>query len=257
MRAAVRPPGESFARALSAQVPRPAIDVVRARRQHAEFCAALRAAGVDLVELPPDEAFPDACFVQDCAVIWRGSAIMARFGADSRQGEQAAVRLALETPLTLRISEIEAPGTLEGGDVLVLGSRLVVGLSARTNRAGLSQMRDRLEMQGATVEGLAVPEGLHLLSGITLLGHGTALATNMVADLPAFAGLEVIRVPAEEAYAANVLGLGRAVIVPAGFPRTARLIRERGFEILPVDLSEFAKADGGATCLALIVDGAA
>lgn len=254
MRAIVRTPGESFSRALSAQVPRPAIDVELARRQHAEYCAALRAAGVDLTEVPPDEAFPDACFVQDCAVIWGGAAVVARFGAVSRQGEQTGIRLALERLQTAKISEIEPPGSLEGGDVLVLGSRLIVGLSARTNRAGLAQLRDRLEPEGATVEGLAVPEGLHLLSGITYLGRGTVLATDLYAGLPAFAGLEVIRVPAQEAYAANALGVGNSVVVAAGYARTARLIRERGFEVLPVDLSEFAKADGGATCLSLIVE---
>jgi len=253
VKAIVRSPGESYSRALSAQVPRPAIDVDRARRQHAEYCVALRAAGVKVLELPPEEAFPDACFVQDCAVIWRSAAIMARFGAASRQGEQAGVRIALETLRALRISEIEPPGTLEGGDVLVLGSRLIVGLSARTNRAGLAQLRDRLEIEGATVEGLAVPEGLHLLSGITYLGRGFVLVSDLYAGLPAFVGMEVVPVPSEEAYAANVLGLGSAVVVPAGYPRTARLIGERGFEVLPVDLGEFAKADGGATCLALIV----
>lgn len=254
MRAIVRPPAESFARALSEQVPRPTIEVAKARRQHAEYCAALRAAGAEMVELPPDEAFPDACFVQDCAVVWRGEAIMARFGAKSRRGEETAVRAALDRLGSLRITAVEPPGTVEGGDVLVMGSRVLVGLSARTNRTGLAQLRDRLEIEGATVDGLAVPEGLHLLSGITYLGRGTVLATDLYAEMPAFAGLEVIRVPSEEAYAANVLGLGGAVVVPAGYPRTARLIREHGFAILPVDLGEFAKADGGATCLSLIVE---
>lgn len=253
MRAIVRPPSESYARALSAQQPRPAIDVARARRQHAEYCAALRAAGVELLELPPDESLPDACFVQDCAVIWGEVAIVARFGAASRQGEQNDVRQALRAQHTFKVSEIVPPGTLEGGDVLALGSRLVVGLSARTNRAGLAQLRDVLEIEGAVVDGLPVPEGLHLLSGITHVGQGTLLATDLYAELPIFSGLEVIRVPPAEAYAANALGLGGSVIVPAGFPRTAALIRERGFQVLPVDLSEFAKADGGATCLALIV----
>ena len=253
LRAIVRRPAESYARALSAQQPRPTINVARARRQHAEYCAALRAASVELLELPPDESLPDACFVQDCAVIWDKVAIIARFGAPSRQGEQEAVGQALRAQQTLKVSEIGPPGTLEGGDVLALGSRLVVGLSARTNRAGLVQLRDLLELEGAVVDGLPVPEGLHLLSGITYLGQGMLLATDHYADLPTFAGLEVIRVPGAEAYAANALGLGGSVIVPAGFPRTAALIRERGFEVLPVDLSEFAKADGGATCLALIM----
>ena len=253
MRAIVRPPSESYAHALSAQQPRPAIDVGRARRQHAEYRAALRAAGVEVIELPPDERFPDSCFVQDCAVVWDKVAVVARFGAATRRGEQEAIRHALGAQPYRRVGEIRSPGTLEGGDVLVCGARLIVGLSARTNRAGLAQLRDVLELEGAVVDGLPVPEGLHLLSGITHLGHGMVLATDLYADLPIFGGLEVIPVPQAEAYAANALGLGSSVILPAGFPHTARLIAERGLEVLPVDLSEFAKADGGATCLALIV----
>jgi dimethylargininase len=208
---------------------------------------------VEVLELPPDERFPDSCFVQDCAVIWDQVAVVARFGAASRQGEQQAIRQALGAQQCRQVGEIRPPGTLEGGDVLVLGARLVVGLTARTNRAGVAQLRDLLELEGAVVDGLPVPEGLHLLSGITHLGHGMVLATDLYADLPIFAGLEVIRVPQAEAYAANALGLGSRVVLPAGFPHTARLITERGLEVLPVDLSEFAKADGGATCLSLVV----
>jgi dimethylargininase len=185
-RAIVRSPGDSFARALSGQVPRPAIDVALARRQHAEYCAALRAAGLDLIELPPDERHPDACFVQDTAVIYGDLAVIARLGAESRQGEQLAVRRALGGHK--RLVDIRFPATLEGGDVLVVGSRVFVGLSARTNRAGFAQLRDLLELEGASVEALPVPDGLHLLSGCTYLGQGVLLATDAYAGVPAFTG---------------------------------------------------------------------
>jgi dimethylargininase len=250
LKALVRPPGASFARALSGQEPRPQIDVALARQQHAEYCAALRAAGLELIELPPDEVYPDACFVQDTAVIFGTLAVMARFGAASRQGEQAAIREVVKG--YRRPVDIEAPANLEGGDVLVIGSRVFVGLSARTNRAGFARLRDLLELEGGSVEPLAVPEGLHLLSGCTYLGQSVLLAAGQYTDLPAFAGLDVVCVPAAEAYAANALGVGEAVILPAGYPRTAALVRERGFEVLVVSLSEFAKADGGATCLSLL-----
>jgi dimethylargininase len=250
LKALVRPPGDTFVRALSAQEPRPDVDVALARRQHTEYCAALRAAGLELIELPLEEQYPDACFVQDTAVIYGTLAVMARFGAASRQGEQDSVRQVLHS--YRRPVEIQAPATLEGGDVLVIGPKVFAGLSARTNRAGIARLRDLLELEGGSVESLAVPEGLHLLSGCTYLGRGVLLAAGPYADLPAFAGLDVVRVPAAEAYAANALGVGGAVILPAGYPRTAALVRERGFEVLPVPLSEFAKADGGATCLALL-----
>jgi dimethylargininase len=253
MRAIVRPPGGSFRDALSAQTPRPTIDVERAQHQHAAYRDALRAAGVEVLELPPDDRFPDSCFVQDCAVIWEQVAVIARPGTPSRQGEEEAIRQVLVARQTHRVVQVRPPGTLEGGDVLVLGSRVVVGISGRTNRAGLAQLREVLEPEGAAVEGLLVPEGLHLLSGITHLGHGVLLATELYADAPVFGGLEVIRVPQEEAPAANALGIVSRVILPAGFPRTARLVAERGLEVVPVDLSEFAKADGGATCLSLMV----
>jgi dimethylargininase len=136
--------------------------------------------------------------------------------------------------------------------VLVVGSRLFVGRSARTNRAGFAQLRELLELEGASVESLVVRQGLHLLSGCAHLGRGVLLATDLYADLPVFAGLDVIRVPAEEAYAANALGVGQYVLFPAGYPRTSSEITARGFEVLPLPMSEFAKADGGITCLSLL-----
>lgn len=251
MNALVRPPGDSYRRALSSQQPPPTIDVALARRQHAAYCAALREAGLELIELPPDEAHPDACFVQDTAVVYGTLAVMARLGAESRRGEEAAVAEALAGHK--RLAEIRPPATLEGGDVLVIGTRVFVGLSARTNHGGFAQLRDLLELEGAAVHALEVAEGLHLLSGCTYLGRGVLLATDAWAVLPAFAGLDVVRVPPDEAAAANALGLGGYVVLPAGYARTAALVRERGFEPLPVDLSEFAKADAGATCLSLIL----
>ncbi len=252
MRALVRTPGDSFARAVSSQWPRPAIDVDLAREQHREYCAALQDAGVELIELPHDESHPDSCFVQDTAVVWNGVAVMARFGEASREGEQEVVEQTLRSLVTLRLFPTPAPATLEGGDVLVVGTRVVVGLSARTNRAGFFYLRDVLELEGATVEALSVPQGLHLLSGCTYLGQGVLLVTDLYAGLPTFAALELIRVPPEEAYAANALGVCGSVILPGGFPRTASLLRDRGFHVLSVPLTEFAKADGGATCLSLL-----
>lgn len=249
MRALVRPPGESFRHAISEQLPRPAIDVTLAREQHAGYCEALRAAGVDLVELPADEEYPDACFVQDTAVIFSGLAVITRFAVPSRQGEQDAVSQALRGHK--RLEEVRSPATLEGGDVLMVGSRVFVGLSPRTNRAGFARLRDLLEVEGASVEALPVPQGPHLMTGCSYVGRGVLLATNTYAEVPAFAGLELVRVPPEEAYAANALAVGDAVVLPAGHPRTASRLRAVGLDVLTVSLSEFAKADGGVTCLAL------
>ncbi|MEJ2211546.1 MAG: arginine deiminase family protein, partial [Anaerolineae bacterium] len=223
MKALVRPPGDSYRQALSSQQPRPEIDVDRARRQHAAYCDALRQAGLDLIELPPDEAHPDACFVQDTAVVYGLLAVIARPGAESRRGEEAAVAEVLGSHR--RLADIRAPATLEGGDVLIVGNRVFVGLSERTNRGGFVQLRDLLELEGAAVQSLEVAEGLHLLSGCTYLGRGVLLAAEAWAHEPPFAGLDVVQVPPEEEAAANALGLGDYAILPAGYPRTAALIR--------------------------------
>jgi len=234
---------------LSAQRPPPPIQVDLARQQHAEYCAALQAAGAEVIALPPEEGYPDACFVQDTAVVWGPLAVVTRFGVPSRQGEQEAIRGLLQAHK--RVVEIQPPATLEGGDVLAIGSYFFVGLSARTNRAGFAQLRDWLEPEGATVRPVAVPAGLHLLTGCSYLGRGVVLAAPAWVDLPIWAGLDVIAVPPAEAYAANALAVGACTILAAGCPQTAAQLRGRGFEVLPVSLSEFAKADGGVTCLSL------
>jgi len=198
--------------------------------------------------LPPDERYPDSCFMQDPAFVVDGKAIVARPGAASRRGEELLVAPLLEQHFpTVRI---EAPGTLEGGDVLVLPDRVYVGDSDRTNRAGIEQLRAALHP--LPVEAIPVQGLLHLLSGVTYLGRNTLLAVEALAGRPEFEAMQVLRVPAGEEYACNVLGLGETVIAPAGYGRTAALLAHHGFEVLAVPVGEFTKADGGVTCLSLI-----
>lgn len=249
-RALVRSPGQSFARALSMQSPRPRIDVALAQAQHAAYVDALRACGLEVTALPPDEAFPDACFVQDLAVLYEDLAVICRPGAPSRQGEEVAIAEALRP--YKRVVRIQAPGTLEGGDVLRVGRHLFVGLSGRTNQAGVAQLREFLEPLGATVTPVPVQGSLHLLSDCTYLGRGMLLAAGAAASRPEFLGLDVIFVPPEEAYAANCLAIGDHVILPEGYPRVRNALEERGFRVITVPLTEFQKADGGATCLSLL-----
>ncbi len=246
--ALVRPPGESFCRAISSSAAQ--IDVALARRQHAEYCQALRAAGLSVEVLPADERFPDSCFMQDPAVVIAGRAIIGRPGAESRRGEEAALIAALADRFPLH--RIAAPGTLEGGDVLILPDRVVVGRSARTNAAGIAQLAVALSDTGLPVYAAPVEGYLHLLTAVTRLDDGSLLAVEGW-PLPApLAGLKVLAVPQAEAYAANVLAIGTRVIMPAGYPRVAAMLTAHGFEVLPVPMSEFAKADGGVTCLSLV-----
>jgi dimethylargininase len=259
--ALVRPPGASFAQAISSS--QAAIDVALAQAQHAEYRQALSAAGVQVECLPPDERFPDSCFMQDPAMVIRGRAIINRPGAASRLGEEDALveLLAARFPTT----RIVAPGTLEGGDALILPDRVVVGRSDRTNRAGIAQLVVALAGRGdltgsANLSGLPdlpvleapVAGYLHLLSAVTHLGDGTLLAAEDFVLPPALAGFPVLRVPTDEGYACNALGIGARVILPIGYPKTAATLKAHGYDVLLVPTTEFAKADGGVTCLSLV-----
>jgi dimethylargininase len=256
--ALVRPPGASFAQAISSTLA--VIDVPLAQAQHAEYRQALAEAGVVVELLPADERYPDGCFVEDTAVIVAGRAVICRPGAASRRGEEEAVAAFLAGRVPL--ARLVPPGTLEGGDVIVTPDRVLVGRSARTNAAGIAQLAVALaDLTGlGNLSGLAplpvhavpVTGCLHLKTAATYIGHGTVLAVAAYADHPAFAGLDVLVVPDEEAAAADALGIGDAVILPTGCPRVAAMLRARGFAVLPVPISEFAKADGGVTCLSLV-----
>lgn len=250
--AIVRPPAASYVRALTASASPPPVDLELARSQHRTFCQALADLGAEVLSLPADTAHPDSVFVQDTAVIVAGQVVIGRPAAPARRGEDAPVA-GLLAHLGLPTVRIQPPGTLEGGDVLVTERGVFVGQSGRTNAEGIVQLRRVLAPLGVDVIAIPVEGMLHLLSGVTRLGEGLLLAADPLADHPAFAGFQVIRVPAEEAYAANCLAIGEGVIVPVGYPKTAAAIRAQGFTVRQVDVSEFAKRDGGVTCLALVV----
>jgi dimethylargininase len=249
LHALVRPPGASFSRAISSS--RARIDVTLARAQHTEYCQALQAAGLALDVLPPDERYPDSCFMQDPALVIDGQGIVCRLGASSRQGEEVTVAVAL-AERGLPLSRIEAPGTLEGGDVLILPDRVLVGQTARSNPEGIIQLATIVEPHGIGVFSIPVPGHLHLLSAATYVGRGTLLALEEYADHPAFAGLNVVRVGPADSYAVNALACGASIVVPAGHPHVEQALVARGFTAIPVPTSEFAKADGGVTCLSLL-----
>ncbi len=247
--ALARPPADSFVRAISSAGA--AIDVRLARAQHTEYCQALAAAGLAVETLPADERYPDGCFMQDPAVVIAGQAVVCRMAMASRSGEEEGAAVALAEhgydPAWIR-----PPGTLEGGDVLVLPGRVLVGETARSNQAGIAQLATILEPLGLPVSSIPVPSYLHLLSAVTYLGHNLLLAAEDFAGHPALAGLDIIPVPEGEIYAVNTLAVGQYLIAPAGYPRLGAELAARGFTLLPVCTTEFAKADGGVTCLSLV-----
>jgi dimethylargininase len=249
--AIVRPPSDAFARAISSSGA--AIDPARARAQHAAYRAAL-ADLVEVVALPADEELPDACFVEDCAVVLGGRALLTRPGAPSRAAEPERLAAALAR-LVEELERMTAPATLDGGDVLRLGRTLVAGRSRRTNQDGIHQLTAFAEAGGGRVEVAAVPPGtLHLQSAVTALDDDAVVGAAELLEQPALRGVShKVVVPPEEAAAGNVLAVGATVVMPAGCPQTAAAVAALGFEVREVDLSEFAKADGGATCLSLLV----
>ena len=249
--AIVRPPSDAFAQAISSSGA--AIDPERARAQHAAYRAAL-ADLVEVVALPPADELADACFVDDCAVVLGGQALLTRLGAPSRAAEPERLAGAL-AGLVDQLHRMAAPATLDGGDVLRLGRTLVAGRSERTGQAGIAQLTRFAGPRGGRVEVAAVPPGtLHLQSAVTALADDAVVGTAELLEQPALRGVaSKVVVPPEEAAAANVLAVGTTVVLPSGCPRTAAAVAALGFEVREVDLSEFAKADGGATCLSLLI----
>jgi len=246
LRAIVRPPARTYPRALTRLVPPPPVDMALALEQHHAYVEALRACGVQVIELPPDDAHPDSVFVQDPVLVVAGRAVVLRAAEASRAGEAEALAGVLRDYLP--VVEMGPPATLDGGDVLVAEGRLFVGLSTRSNLQGCDQVA---ALTGSPVVAVPLPEGLlHLLSGCTYLGHNRLLVTPSLAPcLPAF---EKVLVPDAEAPAANVLVLQEHAIVPAGYPRVAALVAGCGFSVHAVPASEFEKRDGGVTCRALL-----
>jgi len=246
LRAIVRPPGATYAHALTSRVPAPPVDLDLARAQQVSYVAALRACGVEVIELPPDDRRPDAVFVQDPVLVVDGRAIVLRSAVGSRRGEAPALVAVLERYLP--VARLRPPATLDGGDVLVADGELYVGLSSRSNREGCRQLG---ALCSRRVEGVTLPPGLlHLLSGCTYLGGRRLLVTEALA--PVFPQFESVLVPEREAVAANVLVIGTHAIIPEGYPLVASLLGRCGLSVHAVPSSEFEKRDGGVTCRALL-----
>jgi dimethylargininase len=241
----------SLARCELTHLERVPIDVARAAEQHGRYEAALRALGVEVVRLPVTDELPDSVFVEDAAVVVDEIAVLARPGAESRRAEVPSVAEALAR--YRRLVSIAAPGTLDGGDVLRIGRRIFVGLSARTNAAGVAELAAHLAPFGYRVEGLELTGCLHLKSAVTAIDDGTIVLNPAWVDARRLGVRRAIEVAPGEPMAANVLAIGRSVLVNATAPRTAERIAAAGFDVVPVDQSELAKAESGLTCCSLIV----
>ncbi|MGH7463381.1 MAG: dimethylarginine dimethylaminohydrolase family protein [Longimicrobiales bacterium] len=227
------------------------IDVGLAIMQHDAYEVALHGIGLQLESLPALDALPDSVFIEDTAIVLDEVAIITRPGVVSRRPETPHTTQVLAH--YRRLVFIDAPGTIEGGDVLRVGRRLLVGITGRTNQAGVNQLRAIVEPLGYQVEALPVAGALHLKSACTRLTDDTILANPDWIDTSLLGVPRVLCVAGKEPLAANVLALDHRVIVSASFPGTRQLLDKAGFKTIPVDVSELHKAEGGLTCLSLIL----
>jgi len=225
------------------------IDVARARQQHADYCSLLLQLGVAVAIVDVSPAHADAVFVEDTALVLDEIAIAGAMGVPSRRAEVEAM-----VPVLQRWRRVLRPatGTLEGGDVLALGRDLFVGRSRRTDDQGIAALRQLVAPFGYRVHAVAVTGCLHLKTAVTSIGGDRLLANPHWIDMRAFAGRDVVAVPADEPGAANALLVGATVCLPASCPRTAAQLRARGLDVRTVDIGEFEKAEAGLTCLSLL-----
>lgn len=248
--ALVRPVSAALAQCELSFVAREPIDVARAQAQHAAYCGTLAGLGCQVVELPALDDAPDAVFVEDTAIVLDGFAIATRPGAESRRGEVASMAGVLAA--YREVHAIEAPATVDGGDVLLVGDTLYVGQSARTNAEAVAQLRALLQPHGVAVVPVATRECLHLKSAVTCIGDGLLLLQPEWVDASVFGGMRVVRIDPDEPHAANALRVGDAVVYPQNFPRTEARLRDLGIEVHTVDVSELQKAEGAVTCCSVV-----
>jgi len=247
--AIVKRPGRSLPQGITSSIEgKP--DYAKALLQHDAYIAAMKSCGVEVTVLEAEEHFPDSVFVEDTAVLSERTAIITNPGAQSRKGEESSIHETLKKFYT-NIECIQAPGTIEGGDVMRVGDHFYVGLSARTNKEGLKQFTEFLQKYGYTASGVEMKEFLHLKTGLSYLENNNLLVAGEFLDCKIFEKFNRIPVDSSEMYAANSIWVNNIVLVPAGYPKTKTAIEKAGYKTLEVELSEFRKLDGGLSCLSL------
>jgi len=231
-------------------LPRVKINAGLALQQHQQYQSALSSLGCEIVTVPTKSGLADSVFIEDTAMVLDEVAVMCLPGAESRRAEVAGVGDVLQQYRTL--ASIQPPGTLDGGDLLRVGKVIYAGLSTRSNRSGIEQLRCIVADYGVSVETVETSKCLHLKSAVSAVAPNTLLINPNWINKSAFANYELIDVDEEEPHAANALRVGRSVIYPSSFPRTIENLAQRGINVTPVDLSELQKAEGAVTCCSLV-----
>lgn len=247
--AITRPTGDELAQCELTHIDRAPIDISRACAQHDDYLKILRSLEVEIVELPRLAGHPDAVFVEDTVLVLDEVAVMLRPGAESRRAE---VRSMAEVIAGYRdCISMEAPATLDGGDVIVFGKRILVGESTRSNPAGLASLSRLVTPYGYTVEGVPIRGVLHLKSAATVVDSETLIAYPEYVDL-GFVGAKLLDADADEPQGANVVRIGDHLLADASAPKTLAVLREHADNVIPVHVDEFAKAEGAISCKGVI-----
>ncbi len=247
--AIVKTPGESLINGLTTAKLGPP-DYKKAINQHEAYVTALRIIGLQVTVLPPSEEYPDSTFVEDTALLTPYCAIISNPGAPSRRGEIQGIKPVLRDYYK-NIFEIQTPGTVEAGDIMMVGNHYYIGLSERTNLYGATQVIEilnRFNLDGSVIK---LDNVLHLKTGVAYLENNNLLACGEFIQHPDFQRFNIIEIDDDECPAANSVWINDRVLIPKGFPKTKQKIETAGYETLEVEISEFQKLDGGLSCLSL------
>ena len=228
------------------------IHIPKARKQHRAYEKALESMGYQIRRLPELPEQPDGVFVEDTAVVLQDIAVITRPGAESRRPETESMAAVLREYRELHF--IEAPGTLDGGDVLVLGKRIYIGNSGRTNTEAIRQFRQITERLGYRVIPVPVTGCLHLKTAAASLEEDLLLINPDWINPQLFKECSIIPVHPGEPFGANVMRKENMALCPESFPRTGHILEKHGYDLLTVDQSELAKAEAGLTCCSVIID---
>lgn len=248
--ALVRPPGENYIQALSSTNQSKDVDLEKLFWQHQQYCQVLNELGLTIIKLPVELKYPDGCFVEDAGVIYGDSALVTIPGALSRKGEGKNIYKVLK--YFKKIKKMVQPATMDGGDVIITPDKVFIGLSSRTNLAGVEQFEALLKEEGLPkVIGVPVMRGLHLKTSASYIGGNTMVAS-LVITKKYFDGFNLVTVSEEESYGANCLNVNGVILVAKGYRSAVKGIKAKGFEVVELEMSEFKKADGSITCLSLL-----
>ena len=247
--AIVRKPGRSMVQGLTAAelgVP----DYNKALEQHQAYMNALKECGLEIMVLEADENFPDSTFVEDTALLTPHCAIMMNPGAPSRKGEVSEIKKAVSRFYS-DIEAVKAPGTVDAGDIMMVGRHYYIGISGRTNENGAKQVIEILNQYGMSGSTIKLEKGLHLKTGLAYLENNNLVVCGKFTNQSEFIKFNKLEIPEDESYAANCVWINNQVIIPTGYPVTKQKISDTGYSIIETDVSEFQKLDGGLSCLSL------